>query len=296
MKTHFIRHTSELLVREEDIHRLWNENRIAVHYPPKGEIEYSLNLNDHKRGDANVVGRFLELAAAGGYVWAESYIHPRAAMIGIVRPKTRVERFEAEWLRTDSRVLKSRFSARAGREALLKSLQLKQSRVVRRDDYRALLAGRPRQGTLAVWHNAGNRLRWLLEGERHNMVWKDLTPALQEAACAEFLREDHGISEVPVMKRLLLPVGRTLEKIDIYGQSENGGEILAQVTYYRKETAAATGKAEALRRSKGEDRTLVFFCRCEGVEIEDDVVFLPVREVSSWAKAQPAYWKKVSSI
>ena len=64
MRTYFIPHTAELLVREEDIRTSWDEKRIAVHYPPRGEIEYSLNIDDHKRGDRNVINRFLSRANA----------------------------------------------------------------------------------------------------------------------------------------------------------------------------------------------------------------------------------------
>ncbi len=296
MKTYFIRHTAELLVNQEDLRRLWDENRIAVHYPPKGDREYSSDPNDHKRGDRNVIERFLGLARDGGYVWAESYVHPRLAKIGVVKPNSTVEPFEAEWLETDLRVLESRFSARAGKAAMLKSLLLTESEDVKRDEFRALLAGRPRQGTLAVWHKARSRLRWHLEGETHPMEWRDLTPALQEAACAEFLKEDHDIPGVPVIARLLLPVGRTLEEIDIYGQAEDGGEVLGQVTLHRKDTPKANRKADKLRRNKGKDRNLIFFCRCPKVEIENDVLFFPVHIVSSWAEDQPAYWQKITSI
>ena len=291
MKTYFIRHTDVLLVRKEDIQNLWNEDRIAVHYPPRGEIEYSLERQDHKKKSWDVIARFLGLSINGGYVWAEYYPYPRLAKIGRIRPGRSVEPFEATWIQSDSR-----FSDRAGKTALLKSLKLSEPREVRRDEFRALLAGRPRQGTLGVWRKAGSRMKWLLEREAHEFEWRDLTTALQEAVCAEFLRERQDIMGLPLMTHLLLPVGRTLEEIDIYGLSEDGREVLGQVTYHRRDTATARRKVQILRASRREDRVLVFFCRCPEVALEDEVLFVPVKDVFAWAEAQESYWERITDV
>ncbi len=52
---------------------------------------------------------------------------------------------------------------------------------------------------------------------------------------------------MPVLQRLLLPVGKTLEDVDIYGVAEGGALVYAQVTNHRVSTKAAREKATRLR-------------------------------------------------
>ena len=93
----------------------------------------------------------------------------------------------------------------------------------------------------------GERLHEVAEGRPRNVAFSSLSPAEQEAACAEFLRERHpGRGDLPILKRLLLPVGRSLEDVDIFGVAEDGALVYAQVTNHPVGSSPAKDKAARL--------------------------------------------------
>ncbi len=78
-RSYFARHTEGILVRRQDLKRLWDEDRIAVHFPgdtSRNERDSSsLDPADYeKRDERGVIRAFAELAEEGGYVWAQSYV------------------------------------------------------------------------------------------------------------------------------------------------------------------------------------------------------------------------------
>lgn len=80
-------------VEDTDLDRLWDENRIAIHFP--GEAEHdsrSLDPNDYaKSSDRQAIRCFGSLATNGGYVWAEhrSQSNIKIGKIMPQKPKTR---------------------------------------------------------------------------------------------------------------------------------------------------------------------------------------------------------------
>ena len=82
MRSYFVRHTDRLSIRDEDLEELWDQDRIAIHYPTENsgmgqEDSRSLDPNDYygKRGrDRTAISRLVELAKDGGYVWTESFV------------------------------------------------------------------------------------------------------------------------------------------------------------------------------------------------------------------------------
>src|SRR3712207_5768905 len=93
MRSYFVRHTQRLLIRDEDLRKLWDQDRIAIHYPTERsgmgqEDSRSLNPENYygKQGrDRTAISRLVELAKDGGFVWTESFVsEDKAAKAGYV--------------------------------------------------------------------------------------------------------------------------------------------------------------------------------------------------------------------
>ncbi len=290
MRSYFARHTERLLVRDEDLRRLWDEDKIAIHYP--GDTERGPDLESTEPEDYSGTGktamRYLrDLEENGGYVWAESRISPCAAKVGKVEAGTPIGLDGALW-----KVDGVHTSRESGDAAILKTLRLEEGsvRLVGRTEQVGLRAGRPRQGTLVRW-NCGTRLADLVEGRDPKEDWPNLSTEQQEAACAEFLRWQRERGDLPQLRYLLLPVGRTLKDLDIYGLTEDGREVFAQVTYHPRGSNSSDDKLDRLRAYGGEGAHLVFFGNGEGPATEGGVPFVPVEgEVMRWIERQtPEY-------
>lgn len=145
---------------------------------------------------------------------------------------------------------------------------------------------------LSRWWKCRNGLAALVEGGKGTREWGDLSTEQQEAACAECLRL-HGKEGLPRPKRLLLPVGRTLEDVDIYGIDETGKPVYAQVTFLDTERDAGASRSKISSPKKyGEDSTLVYFCRNPSSEEEEGVFFVDVeREVRWWIRGDDDHEK-----
>jgi hypothetical protein len=88
-KSYFIKHTAVLSVQDEDLDRIWKQDKIAVHYPGDGVGPDSTSLNpDHyeKDSEKRSIRFFKELADNGGYVWAETR-YRQTAKVGIIKPQ-----------------------------------------------------------------------------------------------------------------------------------------------------------------------------------------------------------------
>ncbi len=294
MDSYFIRHTKGMTIREEDLNQLWNENKIAIHFPGDGEEDSrSLDPEDYTYdSEKRAIRTLVELGENGGYVWAESRSQNNAK-IGKVQPGTEIQLFSS----TYTKPLKPRFEGREGREAIYKTLRLDRVREITPYQAMSLRAARPRQGTIMRWRACGPRLKALVEEESIKHKWEFLSPDLQESACAEFLRYN-GNPNYPKLSFLMLPVGRTLKDVDIYGIQHDGTEVFAQVTYRHKDDPESQQKVESLKkyREKEEATRLVYFCQHPESVVEDDVTFVPVEEVLAWIKDNGTYEDKLFSI
>lgn len=127
MRSYFARHTERLLVRDEDLRALWDEDKLAVHYP--GDTERAPDLRSLEPEDYSGTGktamRYLrDLEENGGYVWAESRISPGVAKVGRVQAGTRIELDGALW-----EVDGVRDGRKSGDEAVPKTLRLEEGSV-----------------------------------------------------------------------------------------------------------------------------------------------------------------------
>ena len=236
MDTYYIRHTEALDIDGATRERLWRERRIAIHFPhykhgqdphgdiPEGEPDNaSLDLDDYPSRGRNAMRALIGLAKTGGYVCAE-YYGQHQCMLGFVDPDSQIELLRGQW---GSR------NGCDGRQAILKTLPLKNFKFVNSSDFAVIFVGRPRQGTIMRWKRAGKSIENEVEGRQSIPALGDLSPDQQEVMCSEFLRsasaEQFGL---PRLAHLLLPVGRTMKGIDICGTTISGLTLFAQVTYH----------------------------------------------------------------
>lgn len=268
MDTYYIRHTKDLLISDELRSRLWDERRVAVHYPALAgqDLEEwpdarSLDRNAYDTSGKRAVGALVRLAREGGYVCAE-YAWRDACLIGFVPPSSKVELIEGRWRDRE-------------RTAVLKTLLLERTATVSPAKQTALLAGRPRQGTAMRWWAVGTAVADLVEGRESPASLGLLSPSLQESLCAEYLRTPEAEADgLPRLSALVLPVGRTLRDVDVYGVAADGCLLLAQVTLSQEH--AVEWKAEALRRYAGSDAHTVLFCQCDAPSVTSGVMIYPI--------------------
>lgn len=273
MSTYFIRHTEKLAVPNSAIDTLWRGHSIAIHYPEQrnqrlGKADNtSLDPNDYSGTGRAAMKTLSRLSAEGGYVWAEYRNHP-SCLVGKVVAGTPIVIHRDKWREAD----------RPGREAVLKKLALVDAREVGPSECIALRAARPQQGTVCQWSNIGERLRYVVDRRALPVTLDALTPAQQEVMCSEFLRHPYAEQfSLPQLETLLMPVGRTMKDVDIYGLTVAGREIFAQVTYHPREDAAL--KRSVLDSYATKDRDTILFCRAPAVLQDGLVLVFPIEEV-----------------
>jgi len=288
MKSYFVRHTKGMAVIEEAINYLWEQDKIAIHFPFEGEskknVEDSTSIDeeDYRKVNAKrAISTFSELNSNGGYIWAE-YRNRKYVKIGKIVPNS-FEIYITKWR-------PGRFSYE--RKAKLKTLQIDRKSVKAVSPSRAmsLRAARPRQGTIARWHSVKKRLKCLVEGIPVAKSWDSLFPSEQETVCSEYLRHP-DLTECPTLERLLLPVGRTLKDVDIFGYAVDGKNLFAQVTYCKK--ARAQKKIRKLEKYDDPRSHLVFFCDCGEIEFKNNILFIPIERVEKWLKNDEVYMGKI---
>jgi len=273
MNTYFIRHTSSLDVDTKTIRMMWEDDRIAIHYPRDKsggfEIEDSRSLNpdDYDGVQRSMLKRLIDLAREGGYVFA-TYRGEAGSKIGYVTPGSTVELFHGTW---GSR------GNRAGREAVLKSLKLTHVHNIPPEQTIAFTPAQPRQGTFCRWRRVGDRVANIVNGVSE-MGMDSLTPDLQEVMCLEYLRTERAREQgLPVLRCTLMPVGRTMKDIDILGVSESGKTLSVQVTY--KCLHQDDPKLQKLDPYQSNGNETVFFCRCKKPQKINGHFVFPLQKV-----------------
>ena len=289
LKSYFIRHTNKILVSADAIKKIFAENKVAIHFPGSGkEDSKSINLKDYdKPGDRRAIKCFKELSENGGYIWAEYYTCPKEVKIGKVKPNTKVGYIETKWSKDFENPKRKK-----GDRAILKMLQMENVITLKKGEVMELVAARPRMCTITKWKNIKGRLKYYVEGIPIHENWDSLTTEQQEAVCAEYLRNP-DIENCPKLDFLLLPIGRTLQDIDIYGCASDGKKIFAQVTYENIDSNGCRQKLEKLKKFSGKENHLILFCNCENKDEKDDVLIIPVKKVFEWLKKNEKFFDSV---
>ncbi|XZE56690.1 hypothetical protein SH139x_002815 [Planctomycetaceae bacterium SH139] len=150
--------------------------------------------------------------------------------------------------------------------------QLTNCREVLYTAFPVLLAIQPRQGTLVGWPSANAVLRSALYGNPLPIEVSSLSPDQFEVVCYEYLRA------VGKINRLLMPIGRGLIDIDIFGIDGSDRTVLAQVTQSRN-TAANAEKMKNLLAHGEKDSKLYFFGIGKKIPDSPGVEVLDITEV-----------------
>jgi len=274
MDTYFVRHTATLDIDQATRDHLWKRRLIAIHFPnptglkwPKRDSE-STDPRDYKKSGRGAMRALRTLADNGGYVYAEYYGQSKA-LIGMVKRGTTVSLMRGTW---------GDRNGNAGRTAILKTLQLRNVRVLPAWKTVSLSSARPRQGTIMRWRQIKQRVENLVRRRQVPPVLDHLSHDQQELMCAEFLRSPAARRlGLPRLSRLLQPVGRTLRDIDIAGLTPTGSRIYAQVTF--RDQKDAEQKERRLRKYKHRGLSLVFFCNCERASHENGFHRVPLEVV-----------------
>lgn len=281
MKTYYIRHTKDLDIDNITRVHLWKNRKIAIHFPHdkdgilREKDNDSLDPNDYSGDDKGAITVLNELAKDGGYVCAEySLPDKNECLVGYVKPHSEIKFIQGTW---------GDLKGYSGRPAILKALSLQKVKVIKPSEQTKLLIGRPRRGTIARWHEADEKVENLVNGiKKSNPDLKDLKPAQQETLCSEFMRlPEITFPRLPILSHLLLPIGRNMKDVDIYGISQDGKEIFAQVTYSKFEEAEVKKKCKKLSKYSDEGKNhLVFFCNTkEPKKDEDGILIFPIQQV-----------------
>lgn len=273
MKTYFIRHSSALSISRATIDALWQQDRIAIHYPVdnSGDFELfdseSLDPDDYSGSAKSNLQRFKDLARNGGYVFA-AYRGKPGGMIGYVAPGSKVEIFRGEWRQKGDA---------AAREAVLKSIELENSRKLNAGQAISLTAVQPRQGTFCQWHKVGTRVVDLVDGNTC-MSLGSLTPDLQEVMCMEYMRTKKAAENgLPQIEYTLMPVGRTMKDIDILGVDKYKQKVSVQVTFGRFNKAGE--KFKKLDQYLNSGHKTVYFCNHRKAEVINEHLVYPLERV-----------------
>jgi hypothetical protein len=209
------------------------------------------------------------LATDGGYVCAQYFGHTEL-LIGTVPPNTKPVLLRGEW-----------GSIHNHRVAVLKTLQLTNAKPLHPRDHCVIAANRPRQITISPWHAVGDAVAAIIEQRVQPLSWDLLSTDRQEVGCSEFLRlPETSRFGLPRLQSLLLPVGRTLEDVDIVGIATDGKRVFAQVTWWPRQKAIDNGKLDRLRQFVDPNKShVVLFCKCDSPSIQDGIHIFPVEEV-----------------
>jgi hypothetical protein len=269
MKTYFIRHTKQLDISKETLDKLIKNNLIAIHFPFEKSLDEksdstSINPNDYDlRNHKEGIKTLNKLSNEGGYVCAE-YWTVEGAVLGRIDPGTKIQLFEGEW------------GTKKDRKAILKALPLTKVRRIQPSEYLIISSGRPRQGTIKIWRNSSDRIKYLVENIPLKPELSNLSPTQQEVLCSEYLR--YGLDTtgmLPTIESYLLPIGRTLIDVDIAGLSTKGQKIYAQVTYNSFKNSEE--KFAKLKKYLSKNTQLILFCQCEKPQLIDNIIVYPLQ-------------------
>ena len=281
LKSYFIRHNMD--ITEEATKELCRDNLISIHftdYPFANTQEYldpeNYNtktlpmLNGSEiRAAKRAIGIFRDLNKKGGYIWAEYSDQIKVGKV-IVNSFRKIEKQRKK----PSKVYTEE-------KSLLKTLKIEYKKTIEPEDAMSLKVCRPPFTTITEWKAVRNRLEYLIKGMPQPKEWGSLFDSEQESVCGEFLRENQKNSaNLPVLKHLLLPIGRTMKDVDIYGITQENKKMFAQVTY--KNEKNSTEKKDKLEDYEGEK---VLFCKSSSEQIihkKEGMWIVPLDIVEKW--------------
>lgn len=261
----FIRHNQEAVIfmKPGRATELFNQNLIAIDFGP--------NRHKYPKGEEGRALTKLRACRKKGAIVCAEYSEkdePTKIVVSKIRRNTRM-RYKI--------ILNKRIP-----KTFELDKNLRQVIPIGSHGYMLLKAIRPRQGTVRTFRRLSSIqcVEAIFNKKSLPLKVGSLTPEQLEVICYEYLRDKKGLS------RLIMPIGRTLQDVDIWGISKDGKDIFAQVTH--SEDANKIGdKLVDLKSHKshmGKKSVLFFFGpenekhKCSGTECTD-INYIPVEVV-----------------
>lgn len=228
MQAVFIRH--KLTSSPDILEDLWASRLIAVHYASIPSTEPA----DYEQAGRRALTRLWKYCESGAVVGATyRAIRPDEMMIGEIVPRSEVR-------------------LKHYGELIYKTVRLDNVTEVTYQDYPLLAAIQPRGGTVTGWPSAQDHLAAILSGGRVPWSVESLAPGQLEVICYEYMRMKG------TLRCLVLPIGRGLPDVDIFGLNDSGETVLAQVTHSPSRRVVQR-KLQRLKAHQSAGVTLVLF-------------------------------------
>lgn len=250
MKGMFIRHN--MSSTKEILEELRSGRLIAVHF----EDNPSVKPKDYDSAGRKALSRLWKYCESGAIVGADvKSLDSTLMLVGEIEPGSKIE--------------PKKFG-----NYIYKTVQLKNVQEISYQDYPLLSAIQPRQTTITGWPSAQKYLEAIL-GKRE-IPWdvNSLHPSQLEIICYEYLLREK------VLGALLMPIGRSLPDIDIFGINGQGKYIYAQVTHSTNSNEILK-KIKKLKSYKSKNSFLIFFGPKSQKIKDNDVNYIPIEEVFS---------------
>lgn len=251
MQSVFIRHNFS---EQEMVADLWDNGLVAIHYDNIASINPEVYLRPEGR---RALQKLLSCCATGAVVGATYRpVHKAKMLVGEITPGSTVEIRD--------------YPGKSGVKLYLKAVSLSNVHEISITDHLLLAAFQPRQRAIAGWESAEKYLISILKNQAlEPLDVNALAPAQLEVICYEYLRARGDISA------LLLPIGRTLPDINIYGMDASDHRVLAQVTH----SGNLDWKLERLKGYQTPKVKLILFGPEKGRTNDPEVEFIAIEHV-----------------
>lgn len=251
----FVRHKIGVPNGNETLRKMWSDGVVVLDYDAIATAQPNLYPTKAAQGAMRRLNGYCE---AGAIVGADfNMLHCNKMLVGEIERGSHIN-----------------ISSYDGYD-FYKTVQLANVREISYLDYPVLLALQPRNQTICKWPSAAMALWAAFAGRPLPSSVYSLSEGQLEVLCYEYLRRK-GIVE-----SLLLPIGRTLRDIDIFGCTSAKRDVLAQVTFGN---SGVEDKVQRLREH-GPDVERYFFLpgRPDGmIQKYPDVQFVPIEVVFSF--------------
>ncbi|MBI4846481.1 MAG: hypothetical protein HY810_08475 [Candidatus Omnitrophica bacterium] len=245
MKYVFIRHNFKANL--EALNELWMRRLVAVHF----DDDYSTNPRDYDNGGRVALTRLWDYCKNGAVVGAYyQQLKPALTLVGVIKPDSTIK---AEKIKNNIYKVVSLHDVKEVKSPLLLAIQ-------------------PRQGTITEWPSAEKCLETIISGKVLPLDVNCLSPNQLEVICYEYLRKKK------ILRVLLMPIGRTLRDVDIWGIDDKGQVVLAQVTFAKK-SKNIKEKIEKLKLQGAKNDKLFFFGRLEQKIDDKNMEYISIEEV-----------------
>lgn len=255
MQSVFIRHNCSSTPRV--LRQLWERRLIALHY----DDDFSTNPADYYPAGRKVLERLWRYCKDGAIVGADyRRLNGDKMLVGFLEQGTRI--FSEEFHDPSS-----------GESFIYKVAALKNAVEFPYADYPLLVGVQPRQATLTGWPSARAVLLAAVKRQSLPRMANSLHPSQLEVLCYEWLRR------FGLLERLVLPIGRGLMDIDIFGIDKDGKRIIGQVTYGKHATDLSDKQSRLLRHARDIDSIYFFLPEDAPLVAEQGVELVTFRKV-----------------